>query len=44
MCENEEVKMLNIRNRKKKEEVIEGKKEDKKIKEGQVKAKGPVLH
>ena len=26
VCENEEIKMLNIRNRKKKEEVIEGEK------------------
>ena len=40
VCENEEIKMLNIRNRKKKEEVVE----DKKIKGGQVKVKGPVLH
>ena len=44
VCENEEIKMLNIRNRKKKEEVIEEEKEDKRIKEGQVKAKGPMLY
>ena len=30
VCENEEIKMLNIRNRKKKEEVIEGVKGNKK--------------
>ena len=29
VCENEEIKMLNIRNRKKKEEMIEGEKGDK---------------
>ena len=29
VCENEEIKMLNIRNRKKKEETIEGEKGDK---------------
>ena len=44
VCENEEIEMLNIRNRKKKEEMIEGEKGDNNIKEGQFKAKGPVLH
>ena len=43
VCENEEIKMLNIRNRKKKKEMI-GEKGEKRIKEGQVKAKGLVLH
>ena len=38
ICENEEIKMLNIRNRKKKAENKE------KLKEGQVNAKGPELH
>ena len=32
VCENEEIKMLNIRNRKKKEEAIEERKEIRKIK------------
>jgi len=38
ICENEEIKMLNIRNRKKKAENKE------KLKEGQVNVKGPELH